>query len=58
MIEKSLGRDAKPRRTKLVDRRYEPPPQGVGPRPEYLLHLMKTRGANDLIEVDTDDPRI
>ncbi|MDP3646402.1 MAG: hypothetical protein Q8R25_04925 [bacterium] len=36
----------------LRDRRYEPPPAGVGPRPEYLLHLAKTRGPNDLVEIE------
>ncbi len=54
MPDKQLECNTKPRRTKLVDRRYEPPPPGVGPRPEYLLHLMKTRGPNDLVEVDVE----
>ena len=42
-------------RTILRDRRYSPPPPGVGPRPEYLLHLLKTRGRGDLVEVEVDD---
>ena len=39
----------------LRDRRYEPPgPEVKEARPEYLLHLKKTQGPDDLVYVDEE----